>query len=218
MKYLIASLMLVNVTVFSQTQDIKSAFVSFIGGGTITELQDFDKVYDSKYGISYGLGLGLPLSTKLFIYGKATYFSKSGVPVVYTLNYDPPSHSWIKSNERKDGTASYKQWFFNAGLVYKFELSEEYNISVVGGATITKINEVKNNLNGTVSSNAVGLGFLGYFGGVGVEKRFLDTPLSIVAEMQQNFSRKSILNLHGNYGATNLNLGLRYYFNDRRNQ
>jgi hypothetical protein len=208
---------LLNVDLFSQTANSNKAFFSLDIGGTITAREDFDQVYSSKFGISYGAGFGIPLSSKLYIYGKATYFSKTGVPIFYTLTYDTTSGEFVKTNERKEGSASYSQWFFNPGLQYNFILSDEYTFAINGGFTFTRTDEEQKGLDGSTSI-AKGSGLLGYFGGIALEKNFIDSPFSIFAEAQYNFSRQNILNVIGNYGGTNLALGIHYYFKDRRKQ
>ena len=205
-----------NSQLFSQTTEPKSAFVSINTGGFITAHQDFTKVYSSSFGLTYGAGVGLPLSSRMHLYGKATYFSKTGVPVLYSNTYDSTG-AIIKSTETKDGTATFKQWIVNGGLQYDFPLSEDFTVAINGGATYSSIKENRSSLNGTVNGGINGSGILGYFGGLSLEKSFPDSPFAVFAESQYNFSRNDILNFIGNYGGTNLTVGIRYYFKGRRN-
>jgi hypothetical protein len=60
----------------AQEAKSKSAFVSANLGGFITARDGFENVYDSKFGIVPGVSLGLPLSSRMYLYGKAAYFTK----------------------------------------------------------------------------------------------------------------------------------------------
>jgi len=215
MKMIIALGIVLTINIYAQNPNPKSPFISLIGGGTITFHEDFTEDYDSKIGLSYGFNFGFPLSTKLFLYTKATYFSTSGVPTAYRMNYyDSASFSWVPMSQKKDGSASYSQWFINVGLLYTYEFSTEYIFSIAGGFTYTRIRETRSSNYGWVEYPASGNGLLGYFGGAGLEKRFIDTPFSIFSEYQINISIKDIKYIKGDYGASNLNVGLRYYFDN----
>jgi hypothetical protein len=198
----------------SQTVEQRSAFVSANLGGFVALREDFSKVYDSNLGFAFGGGLGLPLSSRMYLYGKATYFFKTGVPVIYTYTYQ--DGNLVSITERRDGTASFKQWIINGGLQYNVFLSEDYTFPINGGITYTRISEEQRSSSGSLSSSIDGTGILGLFGGVGVERNFQDSPFSVFAETQYNYSRRDILTAVGNYGGWNLTLGVRYYFKDRR--
>jgi len=197
----------------AQEAKLKSAFVSANLGGFITARDGFEKVYDSKFGLVPGVSLGLPLSSRMYLYGKATYFAKNGVPVVTTISFDSTG-TVSKISERKDGTAKFRQWIFNAGLYYNIFLSKEYTLGVNGGATITTFHEDQES-SGGISSRSDGVGFLGCFGGLSLERNFENSPFSVFAETQYNYSSTPFI---GNYGGVNLTLGVRYYFKDRRTE
>jgi hypothetical protein len=201
-------MLLSTTTLISQTTDNPSAFISANLGGFITAYEGFSKVYDSNIGFAFGAGLGLPLTNRLYIYGKATYFAKKGVPVVSTYNFQ--NGNLVSITETKDGSASYKQWIFNGGLQYNLALSNEFNLGINGGITYTRITEEKKSSN--VSSSLNTSGVLGFFGGVGIEKKFQESPFAVFAESQYNYSRKDIIAAVGNYGGLNMSLGLRYFF------
>ena len=200
--------------VISQTTELRSAFVSANLGGFVALREGFSKVYDSNIGFAFGAGLGLPLSTRMYLYGKATYFSKTGVPVIYTYTYQ--NGNLVSVTETRDGTASFKQWIINGGLQYNVFLSEEYALPINGGVTYTRISEEQRSSSGSVSSSTDGTGILGFFAGVGLERNFQDSPFSLFSEIQYNYSRRDILTQVGNYGGWNLTLGFRYYFEYRR--
>jgi len=200
--------LLLPTSLISQTTDHPSVFISVNIGGFITAYEDFSKVYDSNIGFAFGAGLGLPLTNKLYIYGKATYFAKKGVPVVSTYNYQ--NGILVNIVETRDGSASYKQWIYNGGLQYNFTLSDEYNLEINSGVTYTSIIEEKKSSN--VSSFLNSSGVLGLFCGVGIEKKFQESPFAVFTELQYNYSRKDIIVAVGNYSGINMTLGLRYFF------
>jgi hypothetical protein len=55
---------------------------------------------------------------------------------------------------------------------------------------------------------------VGLFLGLGLEKRFQDGPIAILAEGQYNLTEGGLIAALGNCGGTNLSLGLRYYIAD----
>ena len=197
----------------AQERKLESAFVSANLGGFITARDGFENVYDSKFGVVPGVSLGLPLSSRMYLYGKATYFAKNGIPVVTTISFDSTGAVSTVS-ERKDGTAIFRQWIFNAGLYHNMFLSKEYTLGVNGGATITTFHEDQKS-SGGISSASDGVGFLGYFAGLSLERNFENSPFSVFAETQYNYSSTPFI---GNYGGVNLTLGVRYYFKDRRTE
>ncbi len=82
---LIIILLILASNLFSQTNNSKLFYLSINAGLYITSLENFDETYDSKLGFVYGLGAGLQLSSKSYLFGKATLFSKSGIPYKKTL-------------------------------------------------------------------------------------------------------------------------------------
>jgi hypothetical protein len=199
----------------SQTQEFKSPFVSGNLGCFVTSLKDFSKVYDSNIGFAFGGGVGLPLSSRTYLYGKATYFLKSGVPVIYTYSYQ--NGTIVSVTESRDGgTATFHQWIFNGGIHYNFFLSEEFTLGVDGGLTYAKISETMQSATATLSSTLDAAGALGFFAGLGLERNFSQSPFTVFAEAQYNYIRHDILTAVGNYGGANLTFGLRYYFKERR--
>lgn len=181
-------------SVMSQGVEQPKAFISASLGGFITERENFSKVYYSNLGLVFGAGLGLPLSNRMYLYGKVTYFSKTGVPVIYTYNYDQ-SGSLVSVKETEDGTAEYKQWIINGGLQYNVTLSEDFALDINSGITYTWLSEHQQSSNGSVGSSVEGTGVLGFFGGIAIEKNFRESPFSTFAETQYNYSRRSIVNV-----------------------
>ena len=196
------------LSVFSaiaQTNEWSSAFASANLGGYFTAHDYFSKVYDSQFGFVFGGGLGIPLSCRIHLYTKVTYYSKSGVPWWTTYNYQGRI-------DTRDGTADFKQWIINGGLQYAVSLSEDYKFLISGGATLTSVSEEQRGSDGAQDSS-VNVAPLGLFGGIGLEREFKGSPLSMSAEVQFNFARDADF---GNCGGLNLNLGVRYYFKDRQ--
>ena len=217
---LIPTLFIVSIVCSSaQSQEInyRSPFISANLGVFVSSLKDFDRVYDSNLGIAFGAGIGLPLSSRTYIYGKATYFVKTGVPVLYTYTYQNGTLVNV-SQTKTDGTASFHQWIINGGLQYNFFLSENFALGLNGGLTYTKISETMTSVNTTVTSTLDASGLLGFFAGMGLERSFSESPFSVFAEAQYNFVQHDILAAAGNYGGANLTLGLRYYFREHRRQ
>ncbi|MBI5661881.1 MAG: hypothetical protein HZC46_07020 [Ignavibacterium album] len=214
-KILIFVLIIISsLSIFAQGENLKSVFLSVHSGIFLTSIEDFDKTYDSQLGLVYGLGIGLPLSTRSYLYGKATYFSKRGTPVIQTYNFE--NGTPVLVSETREGSASYTQWIFNGGFLYNFFLSRDWTFGLNGGFTYSTISEEQKNNSGTVSLSVDGSGIFGFFIGGVLEKNFNQSPFSIFIEPQFNFSRSDVLRYVGNYGGLNLNVGARFYFKERR--
>jgi len=218
MSRFILLLVLLTGSTYAQDPNLESAFVSANIGGFITAHDGFEDTYNSKFGFAPGVSLGLPLSPHLYLYGKATYFAKTGVPLITTYSIDTAGNVTVIS-QRKDGTAKFREWIFNAGLLYDIILSQKYKLGISAGATITSLyehDEYHGITSELSSSTLTGVGLLGYFCGLSLERNFGDGPFSAFAEVQYNYSRPIISSFIGNYGGTNLTLGVRWYFKDRR--
>jgi len=200
--------------IYSQDQNFKTAFLSVHSGIFLTSIEDFDKTYDSQFGLVYGLGAGLPLSTRLYIYGKATLFSKSGTPVIKTYNF--VNGTPVLVSETREGSANFTQWIINGGFLYNFFLSQDWTLGINAGITYSRVSEEQKNNSGTISSSVDGSGIFGFFTGALIEKNFSESNFSVFIEPQFNYTRSDILKYVGNYGGLNINIGARYYFKERR--
>jgi hypothetical protein len=207
-------IILSSVSNYAQSQNLRSIYLSAHTGAFLTANDNFDKTYDSKLGLVYGFGVGLPLSTRSYIYGKATLFSKSGTPVLQTYSF--VNGTTILVSEIKEGSAKYNQWIINGGFLYKFFLNLDWTLGINGGITYSKVTEEQKNTNGIISSSINGSGIFGLFIGGVLEKNFDKSPFSIFIEPQFNFSIGDYLKNIRNYGGLNLSVGGRYYFKERR--
>jgi hypothetical protein len=149
----------------------------------------------------------------MYLYGKATHFSKTGVPIISTFNYE--GGRLVSITETRNGTAKFKEWIFNGGLQYNLFPSEDFTLGVMGGVSYSKIFEEQRSTNGSVSSGFEGAGIIGMFVGLGLERNFQTSPFTVFSEAQYNYSFLRFLGL-GEYGGLNLSLGIRYHFGERR--
>ncbi len=211
-KVLLFSMLFIS-TIFSQQKSMKSPFISAnLGIYNIAE-SNFEQVYSSKVGFLPGITVGLPLSSRSYLYGKVSYFAKDGVPVNYS--YILQNGNLVLSSEGKGGSAKFREWLFNAGILYNFFLSEDFTLGINGGLVFVSLNEKKNGPANSYSVTSTGGGLLGFFGGVNLEKNFVNSPFSLIGEIQYNLSRGDLQSFAGNYGGLNINLGARFYFNER---
>ncbi len=215
-KFFIFLILIISISssIYSQKENLKSPFLSIHTGGFLSYLDNFDKTYDSQLGFVYGLGAGLPVSTRSYIYGKATLFSKTGTPIIRTYYFD--SGELVSMTEKREGIAEYDQWIINAGFLYNFFLNPDWILGINAGITYSIISEKQKNKSGERLSSIEANGVIGFFTGGIIEKNFDKSPFSIFFEFQLNFSRNDVLEYVGNYGGINSNLGIRYYFKERR--
>jgi len=214
MKGLLLSLVFIS-SLYSQQTNLKSVFVSANLGVYDIARNQFDKEYNSNLFFLPGFTLGIPISTRTYLYGKASYLSKDGVPIWYSYAFQ--NGNMVLTSESREGTAKFRELIINAGLLYNIFLSEGYTLSINGGIVFVSVNEDKEGPEGS-SAKIKGSGIIGLFGGTSIERNFDNSPFSIVGEVQYNFSRGEVISLSGNYGGLNINLGGRFYFRERRKQ
>lgn len=214
MKHILLLSLIFISSIYAQQTNFKSAFISANLGIYDVAQSQFDQVYNSNIGFMPGISLGLPISTRTYVYCKASYFSKEGVPVIYS--YELQNGNFVLSSESREGTAKFREWLFNAGLLYNIFLSEEYTLGVNGGIVLASIYEDKEVPTDSYPLTSSGGGLLGVFGGVSLERNFDNSPFSIIGEIQYDFSRSDILSAAGNNGGLNVNIGGRFYFHERR--
>lgn len=203
-------------SLYPQQTNSKSVFISLNLGIYDVSNNQFNKAYNSNIGFLPGITIGLPFSTRTYLYGKASYFSKDGVPVIYT--YDFQNGKSIVTSESKGGTAKFREWIYNIGLLYNIFLSEEFTLGVNGGIVFANTHEEQEDPAISLSATSNSFGLMGLFGGCILERNFDNSPFSIIGELQYNFSRKDVTSIVGNNGGLNVNLGGRFYFGKHRRQ
>ncbi|MGE5353399.1 MAG: hypothetical protein ACM3P0_15050 [Acidobacteriota bacterium] len=211
-------LLLISHSQVSSQSNIPAPFyVSLNAGGFITAHENFSKTYDSNLGFTFGGGIGLPLSSKMYLTGRGSYFSKSGVPILYHYKFDQDGRI-TSITQTKEGTAKYAQWFINGGLEYKIPLSESFTLYPMAGVTYSKYKEESKSPDGSLGSSIDASGVIGFYGGAGLERRLEVIPFIVFAEAYYNFMRQSLLGYTGNIGGASMNLGVRYYLRSKKTQ
>lgn len=209
----IAIVFLTGSPVHSQNNNLRTPFLSIHTGVFLSSINDFDKTYDSKIGFVYGFGGALPLSSRSYLYGKATIFKKTGTGLI--THYGFINGAWVLY-ETKDGTAKYTQWIINVGYLYNIFLSPDITLGINGGLTYMNISEQQNDITGSITSTPKGTAAVGIFGGIDIEKNFAESPISLFFDTQYNLSKGNIIFMLGNYNGLNMNIGAKYYFKERR--
>jgi hypothetical protein len=198
---------------YAQQHEIKSVFITANLGIYNIAADQFSKTYDSNVGFAPSISLGLPLSTRSYLYAKASYFIKNGVP--YTSTYSVVNGQFVLTSEKREGTATFGELILNAGLLTKIFLSPDYTLALDGGLTFVSQIEKSSNPGGTLKTSISTDGLMGFFGGVMIERNFGTSPFSIIGDIQYNLSIRSTLGFP-NDGGVKADIGLRYYFKERR--
>lgn len=197
----------INSKILAQDSINRKAFISINTGCYLPTGSDFSKIYGNFIFIN-GLSFGIPFTNQnLFLYGKAMYFRKEGIPIIYHFT----SINGISNTyTTQEGSIYINHFLFNLGLQYNFILHENFKIITNCGLAMIKSNEKSDNpVN--YSSNSGGLS--GFFIGLGLERKFAKIPLSLFFECQYNSTLTILKTYNLDYSALNLNIGLRYYFN-----
>lgn len=213
MKWFLFLSSILTFQIYAQQHEVKSVFVSANLGIYNIADDNFSKVYDSNMGFAPAISLGLPLSTRTYIYAKASYFIKNGVP--YTSTYSLVNGQFVLTSEKREGTATFRELILNTGLLTKIFLSLDYTLGLDGGLTFVSQIEKSSNPSGSLKTTISADGLIGFFGGVMIERNFGLSPFSLTGDIQYNLSIRSVLGLQNN-GGVKADIGLRYYFKERR--
>ncbi|MDR3668825.1 MAG: hypothetical protein P4L35_18475 [Ignavibacteriaceae bacterium] len=213
MKWFLFLSSILTFQIYAQQHEVKSVFVSANLGIYNIADDNFSKVYDSNMGFAPAISLGLPLSTRTYIYAKASYFIKNGVP--YTSTYSLVNGQFVLTSEKREGTATFRELILNTGLLTKIFLSLDYTLGLDGGLTFVSQIEKSSNPSGTLKTTISEDGLMGFFVGCMIERNFGSSPFSLTGDIQYNLSIRSVLGLQNN-GGVKADIGLRYYFKERR--
>jgi len=198
---------LFNSKLSAQDSIQRKAFISINTGCYLPTGKDFNKIYGDVIFIN-GLSLGIPFSNQnFFLYMKAMYFKKQGMPITYHFISNNGSSTTFTTQE---GSIKINHFLFNLGLQYNIKLFDNYKIITNGGLTFIHSNEKSDNPVSYSSNNG---GLSGFFLGLGLERKFVSLPLSLFFECQYNSSFTILKTYNLDYSAFNLSIGLRYYFN-----
>ncbi|MCD6375798.1 MAG: hypothetical protein J7L94_09750 [Caldisericaceae bacterium] len=169
--------------------------------------EDFKETYKSHFGIALGSTIGFPILDNFEIYGKATYFSISGIPLVYVYTFSSTGVTEEKSY--RDGKATFKQLIFNLGIQYHIFYYRKINFLINSGLVYATNNEDQKSSDGTISYHSEGAVILGFFGGINAERQIGKSNFSVLSELQYDYS---LIQSIGDYGGVSLSVGLKYYF------
>ncbi len=187
---------------FGQNKERKSGYIS-IHGGAYTILSDnYNKYYDSKFGLIFGASLGIPLSTKIHLFGKISYFENSGILTSDVTGF-------------REGTSVLKQVLVNGGMQFKIASSKVVNLYLQTGLTFAIIDEERKNKEGSFTYDIEGNGNFGIIIGSILEVKFGNSPFSLVGELNYVYSWTPLLEYDKTYNAVNLTTSFRYYFGNK---
>ena len=187
------------VDVSGQTLEHKRGFVSLHYGRYGVLSKNFTKYYETRFGYYFGGSLGIPVSPKLIIFGKASYFQKEGIPI-----YEPTG--------LREGSAILKEGIIDFGVQIKLLQKEYVNLNFNSGFTIATIDEERFSPKGGFTFEIEGNGNFGIFIGGSLEILFHNLPFSFVNEINYIYSWKPLLTYEKTFQALSLSTGLRLYF------
>ena len=181
--------------------------LSFNIGSYFPNDEYFKDDYKSHIGLAIGSTVGIPLSNNFSIYGKVTYFFISGTPLIQEITYT--SAGEIKKRSYRDGTASFKEFIFNLGIQYHIFSYRKINFLINSGLVYGTDIEDRKSSDGKLTYHEEGIKLLGLFGGISAERQIGKSNLSILSELQYDYS---LLENIGDYGGIVFSFGIKYYF------
>ncbi|MCH7964461.1 MAG: hypothetical protein IH852_11060 [Bacteroidetes bacterium] len=185
----------------------KSAFVSGLIGGA--QISNSNNGSENPVAISFGGSFGIPITKNLFLYTRGSFTSKSNFQSFYNTSYLSSQIQF--SDQFVEVNSSFSQLLFNGGLLYSFNLSDEFALGISGGATFAVINQEAKLLGGHVISNVDNETIWGYFGGAMVEKYWEDKNVTTFIEAQYNFLQSDAPYHPTALNNLNFTFGVRYY-------
>ena len=187
------------VDVSGQTLEHKRGFVSLHYGRYGVLSKNFTKYYETRFGYYFGGSLGIPLTEKVSLFGKLSYFQKEGIPI-----YEPTG--------LREGSAILKEGLINAGIQIKFYRSKIIDFIFSSGLTFALIDEERFAPTGAFTYETEGNGDLGIFIGGAIEINLGKSPFALVNEINYIYSWNPVLEYEKSYQALNYSASLRFYF------
>ncbi len=201
-------------SLYAQQTSLRSPFVSANVGIYDIAADQFAEQYNSSIGFLPSVSAGLPITTRMYLYGKVSYFVKNGVPITY--NYKIQNGKLVLVSETKEGgTAKFMEWIINSGLLYNVFLSKEYTLGINAGIMGAIVNENAKDQTGSLRYNGGDVN-AGLFLGAIIERNFDSIHFSLIGEAQYDFTNWKGTSSTARYGGLNISVGGRFYFHDRR--
>ena len=186
-----------NIT--AQTTDKKKGFIALHFGEYGVLSESFTKYYGSRFGYFFGGNLGIPLSAKVSLFGKVSYFQKEGIPIYEVTGL-------------REGSAILKEGIIDFGIQVRYFLVGSIHLIIISGITIAVIDEERFSPTHQFTYETEGNGNFGIILGGAIEISLGKSPFSIVNEVNYIYSWKPVLEYENTYQALNLTTGLRLYF------
>ncbi len=189
----------------------KSAFVSGLVG--VAQVSNSSNGGENPVALSFGGSFGYPITKNLFLYTRGSFTSKSNFQSFYNTSYI--SSQIQLSDQFVEVNSSFSQLLLNGGLLYSFNLSDEFALGVSGGVTFSVVNQEAKLIGGHVVSSIDNETIWGYFGGVMVEKSWDDSNASTFIEAQYNYAISDAPYHASALNNLNFTFGVRYYLSRR---
>jgi len=195
---LLLILFIIISNISAQSKVKNSGYLSIHGGAYTVLSENYDKYYERKFGTIFGLSLGVPVSSRINLFAKLSYFENESIPTSDLTN-------------DKTKTSVLKQLLFNSGIQYKILNASRVNLYLQTGLTAAIIDEERKDEIGAFTYEIEGNGNFGIFAGGIIEINLWNSPVSILGEFNYVYSWSPLLEYDETFKAINFVVGLRYY-------
>lgn len=209
---LVFSLMIFPPKEFSQVIISDSPFISGAVGAMSFTTGD-NRNSQSTLSFAFSSSFGVPVIDNLFIYGRVTYSSVENFSGYF--NEIQLNENISAVNMLQLANASFSQLIFNAGLLYRLKVTDEFHTGLSGGVTYSILNHEAYLQNEKIISELNNEGVYGYFGGVMLERKITSENLSLFAEAQYNYIKSDAVYFRRAFSGMNYTFGIRYFFSNR---
>lgn len=137
------------------------------------------------------------------------YFETNGINFEKITSFDTGGRV-IEMSTEANGTSDFQMRRSNIGFQRSFLLSKYFSLQLKGGITLIKSkNLIERENEEPFYDNRDG--WLGFFGGIGVEKKIRGSAFALIFDNQYNTTNDNFIVYIGDFGGYSYSFGLRYY-------
>lgn len=198
-------------TVFSQSRYAgDSPFISGMMGAAKVNLSGSDG--QAPTTLAFGGSFGIPIVNNLYLYARTSYTSLSNFQSYYNTAFLTGN---LQPGNIEEVNSSYSQLLINGGLLYNFNITEDFALGINGGVTFMVLSQEAKLRTGHVISSIDNENIWGAFGGLIAEKAWEDSDVTTFVEVQYNYAESDAFYRSDVLNAVNYTFGVRYYLSGR---
>ncbi len=182
-----------------------SPFIVLMSGIYSPTYEQFDNIGSNKIGFTPQFLIGLPLSSKITLHLKYSYYEKNQFKSTFSRIIQSGSEKIVFSNV---GSANYNQQYLNVGLGYEFQILNQTYLNIIGGIANSRIRLNQRYL--PTWPEGFNKGLIGYYLGLSIEEKINSFPLSLIVQAEYSSLTDNSSSPKGKYGGIGIVGGIKY--------